>query len=146
MKQGSQALRKGRFSSTGNIYHIRFSTEHRTPLIDFNRGSKIAKKLYTNIAQADHELLCWVLMPDHVHLLIRLGDSDSLKNFVRQLKSSTSRLFPNITPFWQSGYFDRAIRREEDVVSVARYIVANPVRAGLVDRVGKYSLWNAIWF
>lgn len=46
---------------------------------------------------------------------------------------------------WQAGYHDRALRREEDLRSVARYVVANPVRAGLVSRVGEYSHWDAIW-
>jgi putative transposase len=46
---------------------------------------------------------------------------------------------------WQKGYHDRAIRREEDLLAVARYIVANPLRAGLVKRVGDYPLWDAVW-
>jgi hypothetical protein len=37
------------------------------------------------------------------------------------------------------------LRREEDVLSVARYIVVNPLRAGLVARVGDYPLWDAVW-
>jgi len=44
-------------------------------------------------------------------------------------------------PIWQNGYQDRALRREEHVVRVARYIVANPLRAGLVKRVGDYAVW-----
>ena|SRR5690242_2443060 len=44
-----------------------------------------------------------------------------------------------------AGYHDRALRREEDVVATARYVVMNPVRAGLVSRIGDYPHWNAIW-
>jgi REP element-mobilizing transposase RayT len=46
---------------------------------------------------------------------------------------------------WQKGFYDRALRSDEDVVSVARYIVANPLRAGIVDRVGEYPFWDAVW-
>ena len=46
---------------------------------------------------------------------------------------------------WQHGFHDRAIRREEDLAAVARYVVANPLRAGLVDRIGDYPLWDAVW-
>ncbi len=46
---------------------------------------------------------------------------------------------------WQKGYHDRAVRREEDLRHIARYIVANPLRAGLVRKVGDYPLWDAIW-
>jgi len=42
-------------------------------------------------------------------------------------------------------YHDRALRREYDVVRVARYIIANPLRAGLVDKVGDYPHWDAVW-
>jgi REP element-mobilizing transposase RayT len=46
---------------------------------------------------------------------------------------------------WQKGYFDRALRWEEDLKVAARYIIANPLRAGLVDQIGDYPLWDAIW-
>lgn len=46
---------------------------------------------------------------------------------------------------WQDGFHDRALRREEDVLPAARYIVANPLRAGLVSRVGDYPLWDSVW-
>jgi len=37
------------------------------------------------------------------------------------------------------------LRNDEDLLDVARYVVANPVRAGLVPRVGDYPFWNAVW-
>jgi hypothetical protein len=46
---------------------------------------------------------------------------------------------------WQKGFYDRALRSDEDVVVVARYIVANPLRNGLVERIGDYPYWNATW-
>jgi hypothetical protein len=49
-------------------------------------------------------------------------------------------------PVWQPGYHDHALRREEDLVTVSRYLVANPLRAGLVAYIGNYPLWDAIWF
>ncbi|MFB6261862.1 MAG: transposase, partial [Thiohalorhabdaceae bacterium] len=49
------------------------------------------------------------------------------------------------SPVWQPGFHDRAIRREEDLEAVARYVVANPLRAGLVDRIADYPHWDAAW-
>jgi len=46
---------------------------------------------------------------------------------------------------WQDGFHDHAIRKEEDLADIARYVVANPLRAGLVRRIGDYSLWDSIW-
>jgi len=48
-------------------------------------------------------------------------------------------------PIWQDGFHDHALRREEDLKATARYIVANPLRAGLVERIGDYPHWDAIW-
>jgi len=46
---------------------------------------------------------------------------------------------------WQRGFHDHALRGDESVPAVARYIVANPLRSGLVNRIGDYSLWDAVW-
>lgn len=48
-------------------------------------------------------------------------------------------------PVWQRGFHDHALRREEDLRAVACYIVGNPLRAGLVQHVGDYPLWDTIW-
>ncbi len=46
---------------------------------------------------------------------------------------------------WQPGFHDRALRAEEDRLAAARYIVANPLRAGLVRRVADYPHWDCVW-
>jgi putative transposase len=46
---------------------------------------------------------------------------------------------------WQDGFHDHAIRREEDLRAIARYVVFNPVRAGLVRSLRDYPLWDAMW-
>jgi REP element-mobilizing transposase RayT len=46
---------------------------------------------------------------------------------------------------WQRGFYDRSIRKEDDLIDIARYIVANPVRAGLVTSIRDYPLWDSIW-
>lgn len=46
---------------------------------------------------------------------------------------------------WQANYFDHAVRQDEDLRKMARYIVANPLRANLVEQIGDYSLWDAVW-
>jgi putative transposase len=46
---------------------------------------------------------------------------------------------------WDRAFHDHAIRENEDIKAIARYIVANPLRSGLVENVSDYSLWDAIW-
>jgi REP element-mobilizing transposase RayT len=92
--------------------------------------------------------LAWVVMPDHFHWLIELQQC-SLRELMQSTKSLSTRAV-NISigrggSLWQQGYHDRALRRDEDLVKLARYVVANPLRAGLVEKLGDYPLWDAIW-
>jgi len=94
-------------------------------------------------------MLAWVLMPDHVHWLLQLGETDSLGEVIGRLKSAssrhTNRALNRTGPLWSKAFHDHALREEEDLQAVARYIVANPLRAGLIKRIGDYPFWNAIW-
>ncbi|WP_256678418.1 transposase [Pseudomonas sp. CM25] len=104
------------------------------------------------LRQSDEEHSCrslaWVLMPDHLHWLIELKGT-TLGTLMRRFKSRSSLVLHRAgvehDPVWQPGYQDRALRREENMVDFARYIVANPLRAGLVSSVRDYPHWDAVW-
>jgi putative transposase len=49
-------------------------------------------------------------------------------------------------PLWQHGFHDHAVRREEDVEQITRYVIENPVRAGLVRTIAEYPYWNTDWW
>ena len=66
-----------------------------------------------------------------------------MSKVVRAVKAVTAHRLGG--PVWQDGFHDRALRREEDLVAAARYVVANPLRAGLVQKLGDYPHWDAIW-
>ncbi len=82
-------------------------------------------------------------MPDHWHGLVELGERDNLSIVMNRLKAFTSRSMNG--PVWDRGFHDRALRRDENVIAVARYIVANPLRAGLVQNVMDYPYWHCVW-
>jgi REP element-mobilizing transposase RayT len=94
-------------------------------------------------------LLAWVLMPDHCHGLGELGRDDRLSSVVQRLKANTARQLRDARPgmgrVWAAGFHDRGIRDEAGLTAAARYLVMNPVRAGLVRRVGDYPFWDAVW-
>jgi REP element-mobilizing transposase RayT len=136
-------LRKGRVSQTGAVYHITAVTRNRTPYFEvFSNGRKVVQQLMALQNQGMAETLCYVLMPDHLHWLMVLHDDD-LPGVVRLLKGRSAHAVGQ--PIWQANYFDHAVRQEEDLQKMARYIVANPLRANLVSQIGDYSLWDAIW-
>ncbi len=49
-------------------------------------------------------------------------------------------------PFWQRSFYDHALRTDEDLVHTARYVLANPVRAGLVHDFRDYPLCGSLEF
>ncbi len=89
-------------------------------------------------------------MPDHLHWLLQLRENGELSQVVQLVKSVSAHAINRqvklpLPRVWQPGFHDHALRKEEDVRAVARYVVANPLRAGLVQRIGDYPHWNAIW-
>jgi len=149
-KNGHAALRRGRTQLTGQIYHLTITTRARTPLFCNFEGACAASRAFENQAfLGDATMLAWVLMPDHAHWLLQLGECDSLSVVVSRLKSASGRC-ANLAmgtqgPVWSRAFHDHALRNDEGVASTARYIVSNPLRAGLVERLGNYPFWNSIW-
>jgi REP element-mobilizing transposase RayT len=141
----SHLLRKGRFSEPGRIYLVTTVTQGRDPLFaDWRVGRPVARTIATTPVRT----FAWVLMPDHLHWLLALGDG-TLGDAVRAMKSVSARAVNaqngSMGRVWQKGYHDHAVRVEEDVRALAHYVVANPLRAGLVRRLGDYPLWDACW-
>jgi REP element-mobilizing transposase RayT len=96
------------------------------------------------------ELHALVVMPDHVHLALTPGWDErgtfSIPEIMQEIKSvSAHRIIKetgHVGRVWQEESFDRALRREEDLVAKIQYVVNNPVRAGLVSTPSEYR-W--IW-
>jgi len=133
-----------------HIYHVTVATNaRRCVFAGFDAACAASRAFETRTFQGDAILLAWVLMPDHAHWLLQLGERDSLSTVVSRLKSASARhanlALDNSGRIWGRAFHDRAMRTEEAVLETARYIVANPVRAGLVKRVGDYPFWNTIW-
>ncbi|TVP54594.1 MAG: transposase [Halomonadaceae bacterium] len=147
----SHHLRRGRVSEAGRIYLITATCANRQCFFQsLISGRAVVQSLQETVTLA--ETLCFVVMPDHIHWLIQLNGYASLDRVVGKVKARVTRrlrvLHPELhrTHIWQPGFHDRAIRRYEDLRVVARYVVANPIRAGLAETVGDYGLWDACWF
>ncbi len=144
------SLCKGRVSLRNQAYHITTYTHERTPLFaDFSCARLLVAEMRHLQRRLLIDSLAWVVMPDHVHWLFQLDGPLALSRVIKTFKGRSARsiaihLEPH-TPIWQRGFHDHAIRNEEDLRAVARYIVANPLRAGLVTRLGDYPHWDAVW-
>jgi len=150
LKPGYAALRKGRCSLAGQVYLVTFTTRNRLPLFVDHESARLASHaLGDPRLWQDARLRAWVLMPDHWHGLIELGTKHDLSAVVRNLKSNTARRIrlahPGLPAIWEKGFQDHALRKEEAMHAAARYLVLNPIRAGLAGKVGDYPYWNADW-
>ena len=145
----SHRLRIGRFSESNRIYLITNNTHERIPIFnDFHLGRLVVWQFRLAQYQRLANSLAWVVMPDHFHWLIEL-QKGSLGDLMCQVKSKSTRTVNGATGrkgrLWQTSFHDRALRKDDDLVKMARYVVANPLRAGLVERIGDYPLWDAVW-
>jgi putative transposase len=111
-------------------------------------GRVLVKQLQESDLAGLSQTLAFVVMRDHCHWLMVLK-AKTVSAVVGQVKARSAKKVNELTrasgPLWQPGFHDHALRQEEDIPAIARYIVANPLRAGLVSRVGDYALWDAIW-
>ncbi|MDC9725206.1 MAG: transposase [Gammaproteobacteria bacterium] len=145
----SDRLRQGRYSNTNQIYLITTVTYLRRSIFnDFIAGRIIVKTMKQLHDSERITSLAFVVMADHIHWLIQLKN-ESLDKILHAFKGVSAKQVNQYLgtqgKLWQAGYHDHAVRKEEDLPNIARYIVANPLRAGLVNKVGDYPLWDAVW-
>lgn len=146
---GHMALRKGRVSLPGHIYLLTTVTENRAPhFATTDLARTVCRMMLEHRTWGDATALCWVLMPDHWHGLIELGDHDDLSVVMNRFKSLTSKALQPLARMsfrWARGFHDHAMRQDENLLVAARYIIANPIRAGLATDVNDYPYWNSTW-
>ncbi|MCX6927930.1 MAG: transposase, partial [Verrucomicrobia bacterium] len=83
-----------------------------------------------------YELLAWVVMPNHAHVVVWPMPGHTLSEILHSWKSYTShqinkRLPAKVVPFWQSESYEHLIRDDDDMHRCCHYTLGNPVNAGL---------------
>ncbi len=96
-----------------------------------------------------YDLGPWVIMPNHVHVLIRVNPGFSLATIIGSWKSYTAKRIAALTdmapPVWWPDYWDRYIRDDNHWIGTRRYIDHNPVAAGLVPEPADWR-WSSASF
>jgi REP element-mobilizing transposase RayT len=100
-----------------------------------------------------YKLICYCIMPNHVHLVFRLlSETQSVSDIMKKIKGTTARecnkLLKRTGKFWQAVSFDRLIRDANEMYNIINYVLNNPVKAGLVDKPDdwKYSYCNSDFY
>ncbi len=98
--------------------------------------------LRTNVAAARFQLHDFVIMPDHLHLLITLPGDMSIEKAMQLIKGGFSyrlkREFGYQGAVWQRGFSEVRINNRQSFSRHRNYIVQNPVKAGLVESAEQY--------
>ena len=147
----SRPQRLSEFSYTGVYqYLLTFCTRQRERSFASPEAAATALAQFRQAASEElFALLAYCLMPDHVHLLVEgLADTSDLRRFAKLAKQRSGARYAIAVgkPLWQEGFYDHVLRGDEDVRTVARYIIENPVRAGLVSTPFDYPyLGSDVW-
>ena len=129
-------LRLGRWSELGKAYSI---TKCSCEGISIAGDSSVPSIIINSLLWMDNNerliLGSFVVMPNHYHAVFVLKGGD-LRDIMKSIGSFTAReinmKLGKSGQVWQEGYYDRAIRRDEDIREIFDYIHNNPVRRGLV--------------
>jgi putative transposase len=95
------------------------------------------------------DVSAYCFMPDHVHLLLEATSIESdfrcLMNVWKQ-KTGYAHKLATGSRLWQNGYYEHVLRQDEDRLQVIAYLLANPLRAKLVEDLRQYPFWGSgVW-
>ena len=137
-----------RFQHSGQGHFVTFCCYHRRPLLSTDESRRAFESALERVRRSYG--LCvygYVIMPEHVHLLLSESQRGTLADALKSLKQGVSRRLIGNLPlkpkpglsgapehFWQKRYYDFNIRDYPQFVEKLRYIHRNPVKAGLCER------------
>ena len=123
-----------RFQQTGNFHFLTFSCRHRLPYLNTPEARDLFESALEEIRRRYNLLVAgYVVMPEHVHLLVNEPRRGSLARSIQALKLSVSVRCVE-RPFWQPRYYDFNVHNEDKRVEKLRYMHRNPVVRGLVAK------------
>ena len=131
-----------RFHHSGNFHFITFSCHHRRPYL----GRASARNLFESSLERIRQryafvILGYVVMPEHVHLLLSEPKIGTLDRAIQALKLSVSKR-ASVRPFWQPRYYDFNVWNPEKTTEKLRYMHRNPVTRGLVQNPEDWA-WSS---
>ena len=134
-------LRLSRVFLPGQPYHIINTAHERRPLSFTPEAARcVIREMRRRHEQGWLNSHAWVLMPDHPHWLFTMRDRADLSTTMNRFKSGSAHAVRQknraLTRVWQTGFFDHGVRSGEDLRTIARYIVANPLRVACVKTSG----------
>jgi len=134
-----------RYQKSGCFHFITFSCYRRQPLLTRDNAYEIFQHELKKVRLRYGMVVAgYVLMPEHVHLLVGEPSKDSLATALQVLKQQTSRKLKTAAEvrFWQRRYYDFNVHDESKRTEKLRYTHRNPVKRGLVEKPEQWH-WSS---
>jgi putative transposase len=124
--------------------------DNRFPYRDSGHAEAAIQIIYRYREQRDYDLLGFVIMPDHWHLLIAPKKGLSVSSIMNRLKTAEAKRLIAAgwqPPIWWKRFYDRVIRNQDMLCATLSYLHENPVKKGLTRKAADYpfSSANARW-
>jgi putative transposase len=133
-----------RYQQTGQSHFVTFCCYHRHPSFTTSASRRIFEAALERVRQSFRlRVYGYVVMPEHVHLLVSEPERTTLADALKSLKQGVSRrLIGSAEHFWQKRYCDFNVRNARQFVEKLRYIHRNPVKRGLCERAEDWE-WSS---
>jgi putative transposase len=134
-----------RYQQCGCFHFLTFSCYRRRPLLNNDTARGVFERELESVRQRYGFVVAgYVVMPEHVHLLVGEPIRSSLSVALQVLKQQTSRKLKGRgeVQFWQRRYYDFNVHNEEKRVEKLRYMHRNPVKRGLVEKPEQWP-WSS---
>jgi len=129
-------------------YFLTFCTDRRRKLFT---ESAIADLVLSQISRAagenQFEVIAYCFMPDHLHLLVEAAsESSDCKRFIASAKQYSGFYYADArhARLWQRYGYEHVLRDDEVTLIIAKYVLENPIRAGLVKQVEDYPFVGSL--
>lgn len=137
------------YSTPGMVAHIIIGALNKKPYFKKHEcADAIIKIIIETAKEKSNKLYAYCVMPDHIHILTESSESCSIIDYVRLVKGRFSAHCRDAG--WnirlQRSFYDHMVRKNEDVEELSRYILGNPVRAGIESSFGKYPFAGSMVF
>jgi putative transposase len=135
-------LRLHRYQNSKDLHFLTFSCQDRKPYLE----SPAAKALFEAVLESRRDrygfrIHGYVIMPEHVHLLVSEPATQPLSKAIASIKREVSRLSRE-SPFWLPRYYDFNVFSEKKSIEKLRYMHRNPVTRGLAAKAEDYR-WSS---
>ena len=137
-----------RHKAEGRPIFVTFSTLKKKTILKNPKIANVVQQVLLNLQKERKlKLLEYVIMPDHIHLLISERAGYSFENILRLFKTKSSKEINKIRNRkgrnWERRYFDRISRSEDEYRKAIKYKRYNPVKKGLVESSSDYLFSSA---